>query len=101
MPLAPDFSAMPMPPELPPVPDFSNMNFGEIPAPTPIFENTAPTSSVNHPSQDSYEANAQAVISAAQAPQQIPVGQGVSASANNIMTEQIYQDPSQFKIPGM
>ena len=101
MPPAPDFSAMPMPPELPPVPDFSNMNFGEIPAPAPIFENPAPVSSVNQPSPDPYEANAQAVISAAQTPQQIPAGQGVSASANNIMTEQIYQDPSQFKIPGM
>ena len=101
MPPAPDFSAMPMPPELPPVPDFSNMNFGEIPTPTPIFENPAPVSSANQPSPDPYEADAQAVISAAQTPQQIPAGQGVSASANNIMTEQIYQDPSQFKIPGM
>ena len=99
MPPAPDFSAMPMPPELPPVPDFSNMNFGEIPAPAPILSNSA--LSPSQPTPDPYEADAQAVISAAQTPQQIPAGQGVSASANNIMTEQIYQDPSQFKIPGM
>lgn len=98
MPPAPDFNTMPMPPELPPVPDFSNINFGEIPAPAPILSNPP---SPSQPAPDPYEANAQAVISAAQTPQPAPVGQGTSASANNIMIDQVYQDPSQFKIPGM
>ena len=29
------------------------------------------------------------------------VAQGIAASANNVMTDQVYQDPSQFHIPGM
>lgn len=68
----PNFDGM-MPPELPPIADF-----GQIP---PMMEVSAPQIQQTQPVPD--------------------VAQGTAASANNIMTDQIYQDPAQFKIPGM
>lgn len=81
-PPVPDFSAMPLPPELPLVPDFNGIDFNSMPAPVqPVNE------------QDfTFEATQN----------QPNIAQGTSASTNNIMTDQIYpQDPAQFKIPGM
>ncbi|MDO4872117.1 MAG: hypothetical protein Q4A27_01655 [bacterium] len=78
LPAVPDFNNMPLPPELPPVPDFNNLNAGEIPLPAPLPEIPQPAE-----------------------PPVPEVAQGTNASTNNIMTDQIYQDPSQFQIPGM
>ena len=72
---------MPLPPELPPVPNFSDVDFNAMPAPTPIV--------------GEQEFNFEPA-------QTVPdVAQGISTSTNNIITDQIYQDPAQFKIPGM
>ena len=80
-PPVPDFGAMPLPPELPPVPNFSDVDFNAMPAPTPIV--------------GEQEFNFEPA-------QTVPdVAQGISTSTNNIITDQIYQDPAQFKIPGM
>lgn len=80
-PPVPDFSSMPLPPELPPVPDFGGIDFNAMPAPAqPIGEQDF----AFEPTQTTPD-----------------VAQGIAASSNNIMTDQIYQDPAQFKIPGM
>ena len=88
-PAVPDFSTMPLPPELPPVPNFDELGFNQIPAPAPMFDNSvaAQTNFAENP-----------VLEPIAPPE---VAQGVAASANNVMTDQVYQDPAQFHIPGM
>ena len=80
-PPVPDFSSMPLPPELPPVPNFGGVDFSAMPAPAQPINEQDFTFEPAQPAPD--------------------VAQGTQASANNIMTDQIYQDPAQFKIPGM
>ena len=83
-PAVPDFSNMPLPPELPPVPNFDN--FGQ-----PMMPNLDPMTA-----QANFTENP--VLEPIAPPE---VAQGIAASANNVMTDQVYQDPSQFHIPGM
>lgn len=80
-PPVPDFSAMPLPPELPPVPNFENIDFNAMPAPVqPVSEQ---------------EFN----FEPAQTIPDVALG---SSGSSSVMVDQIYPaDPSQFKIPGM
>ncbi|MDO4901967.1 MAG: hypothetical protein Q4A21_00170 [bacterium] len=84
LPPMPDFSQM-MPPSLPEIPDFGQLP--ELPAMPPVDFGVPMNSS---PSE----------ISTIPAPD-ANLAMGTAATQNQVMTENLYPDPSQFRIPGM